>query len=70
MAEPSAPTAVTYAAASGTTVVASLSDNEVGVYGGLLIAVCTFLMNWHYKRLERKDRLDAQREEARRKSGD
>lgn len=70
MAEPSAPTAVTYAAAGGTTVVASLSANEVGVYGGLLIAACTFLMNWHYKRLERKDRLDAQREEARRKSGD
>ena len=65
MTEPSAPTVVTYAAA-GTTVAASFTASEIGVYGGLFIAVCTFLMNWHYKRLERKDRLDAQRETTRR----
>ena len=60
MTEPSTPTVVTYAAA-GTSVAASFTASEIGVYGGLLIAVCTFLMNWYYKRLERKDRLDAQR---------
>ena len=60
MTEPSTPTVVTYAAA-GTSVAASFTASEIGVYGGLLIAVCTFLMNWYYKRLERKDRLDAKR---------
>lgn len=60
MSEPSVPTVATYAAA-GTTMAASFTASEIGVYGGLLVAVCTFLMNWYYKRLERKDRLDAQR---------
>ena len=48
MTEPSTPTVVTYAAA-GTSVAASFTASEIGVYGGLLIAVCTFLMNWYYK---------------------
>lgn len=69
MTEPSVPTVATYAAA-GTTVAASLSASEIGVYGGLLVAVCTFFMNWYYKRLERKDRLDAQRKESRRDARD
>ncbi len=69
MPEPSTPTVVTYAAA-GTSVAASFTASEIGVYGGLLIAVCTFLMNWYYKRLERKDRLDAQREASRCRTGD
>lgn len=63
MTEPSVPTVATYAAA-GTTVAASFSASEIGVYGGLLVAICTFFMNWYYKRLERKDRLDAQRKAA------
>ena len=69
MAEPSAPTVVTYAAA-GTTVAASFTANEIGIYGGLVIGLCTFLVNWYYQRQARKDRLDAYRKASRRSSCD
>lgn len=55
MMEPSTPTVAVYTTA-GATVVAGLTVNEIGVYGGLLIAVATFALNWYYKEVERKDR--------------
>jgi uncharacterized membrane protein YhiD involved in acid resistance len=59
MVEPSAPTVAVYTTA-GATVVAGLTVNEIGVYGGLVIAVATFALNWYYKEVERRDRREAE----------
>ena len=68
MSDTNALTNTTYVVSGSAGVLGGLTANEIAAYGGLLIALATFLLNWYYKELERNDR-KRKNESARRTAG-
>lgn len=56
MSDTNALTNTTYVVSGSAGVFGGLTANEIAAYGGLIIALATFLLNWYYKELERNDR--------------
>ena len=46
---------------SGSLTVFGFALSDIAAMVGIVLGVGTFVVNWHYKRLERKDRLQSMR---------